>query len=175
MLDYDKASAERASLTISEMQNRAFEVFPLLAEQYVDHDHSTAVYVQEALFALTSSQKADEENLRDRQVLMKASEGTIVLFPGELTDLRLRAAYHGAGLATEQDHDIPRAIKHRLSDNLNNYSSTMEYEQQYLPWSYKFKVGALKSILLHDYKIAASDCADGDLHRISNEQDDEFA
>jgi hypothetical protein len=155
------------------MQDTAFERIQENAEQYVAQDHATAVYVQEALLAARISQKYEDEALLEREVLMQDHPGDIILFPDEFRDLRIRAAYHGAGVALEPLNDLPRPIRHRLSDNLSNYPPEIEYEQHLLPWTYRFKPGSLKSILLHDFKIAAQDSADGDLHRISHRQDKE--
>lgn len=155
------------------MQGTAFGRIQENAEQYVSQDHATAVYVQEALFAASISQQYEDEALLEREALMREHPGDIILFPDEFRELRIRAAYHGAGVALEPLSDVPRPIRHRLSDNLSNYPPEIEYEQHLVPWTYRFKPGSLKSILLHDFKIAAQDSADGDLLRISYEAEED--
>lgn len=163
------------NFTLREMQDMAFEAIPVRAERYARQPHATAVYVQDALFAHTIAQQQDEDDLRIRDDLMDSSEDDMILFPDEFRDLRLRAAYHGAGLATELATAIPRKLHHRLSDNLSNYPTDMDYEQLYFPWTYRIQRVALRSILLHDFSIAAQDYADGDLNRLCAEfADEEF-
>ncbi len=158
--------------SLIELQDQAFERIKADAKQYASTAHAKAIYVQEALFALNTSQMAEAKELQNRAEWMKEAPGFIILFPDELTDLRIRAAYHGAGLATESPENIPRPIKHHLSDNLENYPPKLNYEQLYFPWAYRFTVNALTNVLQHDFYIAASDSADGKLHELCYEIDD---
>jgi len=156
-------------IPLSELQDAAFKRIPTDAERYAASDHAIAVFVQEALFKWRNAGEFNPINYAERSVMAQASLEDIILFPHEFDDLRLRAAYHGAGLATESDHTIPQRIRYFLHDNLDNYSPVMEYKQEVLPWTYRFKPDALRKILLHDFSIAASDYASGHLHRLSLE------
>lgn len=152
---------------LSELQEIAFRRIAADAERYVADDHATAVFVQEALFTWRNAREHDPIDIAQRSVMTQVSPEDIILFPHEFDDLRLRAAYHGAGLATEPDHSIPRRIRYFLSDNLENYRPEIDYKQEVLPWTYRFKPDALRRVLLHDFSIAASDYADGNLSRLS--------
>ena len=160
-------------IPLSELQDAAFERIPTDAERYASDDHAVTIFVQEALFSLRVAHEQEAESIARRAEMTAETPEDIILFPHELTELRLRAAYHGAGLATEPDHTIPDRIHYHLSDNLENYRPKIEYEQVLSPWAYRFKPDMLRTVLLHDYSIAASDYADGYLKRISLETDPE--
>lgn len=151
---------------LEEIQDLAFKRIPAEAERYVSGSHATAVFVQEALFDYKYDRYRNID-LSDREALMREYPGDVILLPHELDDLRYRAAYHGAGMATEPDDVSPRVVHDHLSNNLENYMPNMEYDRIVLPWCYRFKPGALAAVLRHDFFIAASDVADGHLHRLS--------
>lgn len=152
--------------SLEEVRDSAFERISADAERYSNGSHATAVFVQEALFDYKHDRYRNMD-LSRREALMREYPGDVILLPHELDDLRYRAAYHGAGMATEPDDISPRAVHDHLSNNLENYMPSMEYDRIISPWGYRFKPGALAVVLRHDFFIAASDVADGHLHRLS--------
>jgi hypothetical protein len=148
------------------MQGKAFNRIAQSSERYADDDHAIAIYVQGTLFDWSISQRHETESVAERSKLAAAKPECVLLFPDEFRELRLRAAYHGAGLATEAGESIPRDVHCRLSDNLENYRPEIDYEQLHMPWMYSFRPEALRKVLKHDFGIAASDDADGDLNRL---------
>ena len=159
-------------LTLRDMQSTAYDRITADAERYASTEHATAVYVQEPLFSVLHTE-FDDKALQERASLAADNPGEFILFPEEFSILRIRAAYHGAGLATEQRQNIPSAIRHRLSDNLDNYPPEYDFDLLTLPWTYKFKPSVLRYVLQHDYYIAACDSADGDLARLGKEQSED--
>ena len=160
---------ETSDVLLLATQDQAFDRIEADAKAYVDQESAMSIYVQESLFDVTVAQEHETLEIHWRDDQIKANPGSVILFPDELTELRLRAAYHGAGIATEPSERIPNSIAYRLFDNLTNYPPDIPYEKLYLPYTYIFEVSALKSVLMHDFRIAAEDAADGDLHRLDDE------
>jgi hypothetical protein len=156
------------------MRERSFERIKIEALRYAESDHALAIYVQDTLFDWSRAQQTTAQDLAKRAELSAADPECVILFPDELHELRLRAAYHGAGLATESRDNIPDAVLFRLFDNLENFSPQMVYEQMVMPWMYRIDKGSLRAIISHDYSIAARDDADGDLHRLCTENEGDF-
>lgn len=148
------------------MRDVAWERIDQDADTYATAPHALAIYIQGTLFDMSIRQQHESQDQVERCKLAHANPGTVFLFPDEFAELRYRAAYHGAGLATEADANIPLAVMHQLSNNLENYRLHFEYEQTYMPWTYGFKPMALRKVLAHDFRIAAEDAADGSLYQL---------
>lgn len=155
-----------------ELQNEALDKISPAADAYAKTKHATAVYVQGVLFALNIAQRAELKGYQTREKLQAEVGDDIILFPDEYYELRYRAAYHGASLAPESP-DTPDAIHSRITNNLYNYGFEPDYTQLYTPWAYRFTPEALRRVLRNDYFWTASDFADGSLHRLCLEGDEE--
>src|SRR5689334_13212071 len=116
------------SQELARLQDLAYERINERAAAYVASSAATELYVQDTLFDWSIRQRHETDFRAERDKMRAEYPDSILLFPDEFTELRLKAVYFAVCLAHVQREDIPRDVRNRLSDNLENYPPRFDHD-----------------------------------------------